>query len=71
MSAERVEVQVNGQRRVFEPAPTVAELLDLLGVRAEGVAVAVDRQVVPRSRFAEVRVADGQQVEVLRAVGGG
>lgn len=72
MSADqRVEVRVNGQPRVFEGPPTVAELLDALGVRAEGVAVAVDRQVVPRSRFAEVRVAHGQQVEVLRAVGGG
>jgi sulfur carrier protein len=71
MSTASVEVRVNGEPRVFEAAPTVAELLEALGVRAEGVAVAVDRQVVPRSRFAEVRVGAGQQVEVLRAVGGG
>ena len=68
---ERVVVRVNGQDRGFDQAPTVAELLDEIGVRPEGVAVAVDRQVVPRSTFAERRVEHGQQVEVLRAVGGG
>jgi sulfur carrier protein len=35
------------------------------------VAVAINTQVVPRSRFAEVRIAPGDRVEVIHAVGGG
>jgi sulfur carrier protein len=35
------------------------------------VAVAVNRDVVPRSTFATHRLAEGDRVEILEAVGGG
>jgi sulfur carrier protein len=66
-----ISILVNGVERTCPGPLTLAELLEQLGVRAEGVAVAMDRQVVPRSQFAETRVEDGQQIEILRAVGGG
>jgi thiamine biosynthesis protein ThiS len=66
-----VTVTVNGQPREVAHDCTLAELLEALGYRAEGVAVAVDRQVVPRSELAHRRVRPGAEVEVLRAVGGG
>jgi len=66
-----IRLVVNGREKQFEAPPTVAALLESLGVRPDGVAVAVDRQVVPRSRYAEEQVQEGQQVEILRAVGGG
>jgi sulfur carrier protein len=66
-----VIVRVNGQEREVPDQVTVAELLEVLGIRPDGVAVAVDRQVVPRSEFSARSVEPGQQVEVLRAVGGG
>jgi sulfur carrier protein len=66
-----VRLRVNGEERELPDALTVAELLVRLELRAEGVAVAVDRQIVPRSTFADRRLAEGEQVEVLRAVGGG
>lgn len=64
-------VTVNGQEREVEPALTIARLLEELGIQPDGVAVAVDREVVPRSRHAEQVLAEGQRVEILRAVGGG
>lgn len=64
-------VGVNGEEREVSEEITVRELLEVLGVAPEGVAVAVDRVIVPRSAFAERRLAEGAQVEVLRAVGGG
>lgn len=66
-----MNVVVNGEARRVEPDTTVARLLEDLGVRPDGVAVAVDREVVPRSRHAEQVLAEGQRVEILRAVGGG
>jgi sulfur carrier protein len=66
-----VTVLVNGQERRIEADTTIARLLEDLGVRPDGVAVAVDREVVPRSRHAEQVLAEGQRVEILRAVGGG
>ncbi|KNC20357.1 thiamine biosynthesis protein ThiS [Arthrobacter sp. RIT-PI-e] len=36
-----------------------------------GIAVAVNAEVVPRSRWATVRIDDGDDVEVVNAVQGG
>jgi sulfur carrier protein len=66
-----VTLIVNGERRELPEPITVRELLAVLNIVPDGVAVAIDRQIVPRSSFAERRLADGEQIEVLRAVGGG
>jgi thiamine biosynthesis protein ThiS len=66
-----VKVRVNGEERELLGPVTVADLLEQLKLRPDGIAVAVDRQVVPRSEFARRPVEEGQQIEILRAVGGG
>lgn len=65
-----MKVRVNGQEREFD-GTTVAELLRALALDRDGIAVAVDRAVVPRSRHGEHALAEGAEVEVIRAVGGG
>ena len=50
---------------------SVQELLARYGLAGRRVAVAINTNVVPRSRFAEVRIAEGDRVEVIHAVGGG
>jgi sulfur carrier protein len=66
-----VTVKVNGKERPVEPGTTVAELLEHLGVASDGVAVAIGNEVVPRTRHPDRRLEDGDQVEIVRAVGGG
>lgn len=67
-----MNVRVNGEPRAFDDGTTVAEVVSTLVESAErGVAVALDGDVVPRSEWPATRLADGQSVEVLRAVQGG
>ena len=69
-----MRIVVNGSARDVSAPLTVAELVRGLGAGGpdgRGVAVAVDAQVVPRSQWAQVRVTDGQRVEVLGAIQGG
>ena len=67
-----MNVRVNGEPRALEDGVTVAEVVHELVESAErGVAVALDGEVVPRSEWSQTRLADGQHVEVLRAVQGG
>ncbi len=42
-----------------------------LGLETRRIAVAVNRDVVPRSTFGERRLEAGDRVEILEAVGGG
>ncbi len=71
MSESELLLQVNGEPRRVDPGCTVATLVERLGVGAGRVAVAVNREVVPRSAFTTRVLAAGDRVEVLEAVGGG
>jgi thiamine biosynthesis protein ThiS len=66
-----VNLLVNGDPRTVPPDCTVAELIDALGFQTRRIAVAVNRDVVPRSAFATHRLAADDRVEILEAVGGG
>jgi sulfur carrier protein len=66
-----VKFELNGVPEQAEAVLSVQELLARFGLLGRRVAVAINTQVVPRSRFAEVRIADGDRVEVIHAVGGG
>ncbi len=66
-----IEVDVNGEAKRLAGTSTVAELLDGLDLGGKRVAVAVNRDVVVRSRYAEHRLAEGDRIEILEAVGGG
>lgn len=66
-----VRLVLNGEAVERPPGTTVARLLEGLGLRRDGVAVAVNRRVVPRSTHDEHVLQDDDHVEVIQAVGGG
>jgi sulfur carrier protein len=66
-----VRITLNGAPREF-PAPlTFDQLLDELALAGRRLAVERNGEIVPRSRFPEARLADGDRIEVVVAVGGG
>ena len=66
-----IHILLNGAPREF-PAPlTFDQLLDALELAGKRLAVERNGEIVPRSRFAEARLADGDRIEVVVAVGGG
>jgi sulfur carrier protein len=66
-----IELTVNGEQRRFEEAPTVAQLLEQLELAGKRVALERNGEIVPRSRFGAQRLADGDRLEIVVAVGGG
>lgn len=66
-----MEVFINRKPIGVEAPMNLAELLTREGIPAEGVAVAVDNRVVPRSEWAATAVAEGMKITVIRAVCGG
>jgi len=69
--ADEVAITVNGETRHVPADSTVADLVAGLGLETQRVAVAVNRQIVPRTGFTECELSAGDRVEILRAVGGG
>jgi sulfur carrier protein len=65
-----VMVTVNGRRMHVRGNISVAVLLESLGYPARGVAVALNRSVLPRSAW-QTCLSDGARLDVLTAVQGG
>lgn len=65
-----MQLTINGEAHEVAPPCDVEELLGRLGLPCEGVAIALDGLVLPRSRWGE-QVRDGWVLEVLTAVQGG
>ena len=66
-----IRIFVNGAPREFAAAPTVAQFLAELSLAGKRLAIERNGEIVPRSRFTEQRLADGDRLEVVVAVGGG
>lgn len=64
-------VVVNGQRHPLPQPPSLLALLAALGVAQNGVAVALNDQVVPRSAWLDTPLTDGDLLLVVTAIGGG
>jgi thiazole synthase len=66
-----LRLTVNGELRNAEPGATVATLLRSMGVDPARVAVERNRDVVPRTTWAEAGLADGDKIEIVAFIGGG
>jgi sulfur carrier protein len=62
---------LNGEPASAPEAVTVAAFLESLGMPEKGVAVERNREIVPKSMYATVRLADGDRIEIVQFVGGG
>lgn len=70
-----VTLTVNGETRTFdkpmEGALSVTDLLGLLELDMRKVAVELNEEIVPRSRYAETGLASGDSLEIVHFIGGG
>lgn len=64
-------IQINGEPRQFAGSLTVAALVEELGMKADRVAVELNREIVPRDRWPATELHDGDRLEIVHFVGGG
>lgn len=65
-----MNIELNGDTFEFS-GETVADLVTELKLTGRRYAVEVNRDIIPRSDHAGHRLAEGDRVEVIHAVGGG
>jgi sulfur carrier protein len=71
VSNTTLRLLINGEPREIPTGSTVHGLVEALELDRRRIAVAVNRDVVPRSRYGRHELAAGDRVEILEAVGGG
>ena len=70
-SDHTIAIRVNGEHRRVPEGLTIAALAEQLGLVPEKVAVERNLEIVPRSTLADVRIEDGDELEIVHFVGGG
>ncbi len=71
MSFNMIQLIINGQTQQFESTLNVAQLLERMTLNNKRIAIEYNGQIVPRSKFKEQTLVDGDQLEIVVAVGGG
>jgi len=66
-----IRLTINGAERRFAPPITVRGLVGEMGIEGKRIAIERNGEIVPRSRYDETALADGDRLEVVVAVGGG
>ena len=66
-----LSIRVNGEHRRVRAGMTLLELAGELGLEPAKVAVERNLTVVPRSTLGQVRIEDGDDLEIVTFVGGG
>ena len=66
-----MDITLNGQPHTLPAELTAAQLIERLGLTGRRLALEVNEQIVPRSRFDERRIEAGDRVEIVHAIGGG
>lgn len=66
-----IAITVNGEKRQFKQPLNCTELLGRLELTGKRIALERNGEIVPRSRFPEQMLADGDNLEIVVAVGGG
>lgn len=66
-----IQISLNGEPHSVAAGAHVENLIESLGLSGQALAVAVNRQVVPRVLWAERPLAADDRVELVRAIGGG
>lgn len=66
-----MNINLNGKSATVPDGSTVTDLLVELALADKRVAVEINGDIVPRSQHAKHPIAEGDQIEVVVAVGGG
>lgn len=66
-----IQVIVNGAAQRFDAPLDIAALLERLALAGKKVAVEKNGEIVPKSAHARTPIGDGDQLEIVVAVGGG
>ena len=66
-----MKLRINGEERSFGELASLDALIEQLGMKADRVAVELNREIVARARWADTPVREGDQLEIVHFVGGG
>lgn len=66
-----MKITVNGEMKEIKEGLLVIDLLEEIGMPALGIAVELNREIVPKSQHGSTVLKEGDSLEIVKMVGGG
>lgn len=70
-SENTIQVTVNGDPKHLSSGATIADLIATLELQGRRVAVECNQEIVPKAEHADTALQDGDELEIVHAIGGG
>jgi thiamine biosynthesis protein ThiS len=66
-----LRISLNGEAKDLDDETTLLGLVEQLSLAPERLAVELNREVVRRADWSDIKLSDGDRVEIVHFVGGG
>lgn len=66
-----IQLIINGQQKLIDSKLSVTQLLEQMKLNNKRIAIECNGEIIPRSKFEERMLVEGDQLEIVVAVGGG
>ena len=66
-----MKLTINGEERELLKSRTLEDIIIELDIQAPNIAIALNQEVIPKSKYATTPIQGSDQVEIVHAVGGG
>jgi len=64
-------ININGKSRDVPNNCSAQNLIELLNMQNDKIAMEVNMEIVPRSTYTNFTFKEGDKIEIVRAIGGG
>ena len=66
-----MNISVNGETHNVPENCSAKALVEILSMQNDKIAMEVNREIVPRSQYEDFTFSENDQIEIVRAIGGG
>ena len=71
MGSSPIKVFINGDLKKFPQETNIASVLEILNISSKHIAIEINENLIFRLDWEKTNIKDGDNVEIVKAIGGG
>ena len=71
MKMQTIHIFINGIKKNINSETQLELLLNSLDIDAETIAVEVNKEVIPKSKYKMIKLKKNDEIEIVQCIGGG
>jgi len=71
MNNIKIIIYINGKKKLVNFDCSLLDILEELNIKSSFIAIEVNKEVVPKSKYSTKKIFKGDNIEILQMIGGG